>query len=159
VVLQHSLLCVQFADSAGNIAAGALINTNSLSFRIFIIFLLFSERFRGLSHVTGTCKNLLQNMKGLLTSFCFSSKTYTVICFCNMKNRIATACTIEKIHQNKRLLHSAIEYLPAACQGVLISKIAIARGYQILLKEIACRIRQLQAKLINVSNPRFLNFF
>jgi hypothetical protein len=92
-------------------------------------------------------------LKGLLTSCFFISKTYTVkFVFAICKTGLATACTIEKIRQNKRLLHSAIEYLPAACQEVLISKRAIARGYQILLEQIACRIRQLQAKLINGSN-------
>jgi hypothetical protein len=30
-----ALLCVQFADSAGNIAAGALIQTNTLYYGIF----------------------------------------------------------------------------------------------------------------------------
>jgi hypothetical protein len=46
--LQPAVLCVQFADSAGNIAAGALIQT------------VFREilRGRGLFHVTATCKHL-----------------------------------------------------------------------------------------------------
>jgi hypothetical protein len=34
-VLQPALFCMQFADSAGNIAAGALIQTNTLFSRIF----------------------------------------------------------------------------------------------------------------------------
>jgi hypothetical protein len=33
-VLQAALLCMQFADSAGNIAAGALIKTNILCYCI-----------------------------------------------------------------------------------------------------------------------------
>ncbi len=47
-------LCMQFADSAGNIAAGALNQTNTFSFGIFRIFLLFSERSKELFHVTHT---------------------------------------------------------------------------------------------------------
>ncbi len=43
--MQPALLCMQFADSAGNIAAGALTQTNTLYYGIFWIFLLFSERF------------------------------------------------------------------------------------------------------------------
>jgi hypothetical protein len=38
-VLQPALLCMQFADSAGNIAAGALIQTNTL----LLYFLDFSS--------------------------------------------------------------------------------------------------------------------
>ncbi len=44
-VLQPELLCVQFADPAGYIAAGARIQANTLYYCIFRIFLLFSERF------------------------------------------------------------------------------------------------------------------
>ncbi len=43
-VLLLARLFMQFADSAGNIAAGSLIQTNTFSFCIFRIFLLFSER-------------------------------------------------------------------------------------------------------------------
>jgi hypothetical protein len=51
-VLQLARLCMQFADSAGNIAARALVKTNTFSFCIFRIFLLFSERGKELFHVT-----------------------------------------------------------------------------------------------------------
>ncbi len=51
VVLLLAQLCMQFADSADNIAAGALIQTNTFSFCIFRIFLLFSERGKELFHV------------------------------------------------------------------------------------------------------------
>jgi hypothetical protein len=47
-------LCMQFADSAGNIADGALNQTNTFSFCIFRSFLLFSERGKELFHVTHT---------------------------------------------------------------------------------------------------------
>jgi hypothetical protein len=43
--LQPALICMQFADSAGNIAAGALIQTSTLFVYIFRTYLLFSERF------------------------------------------------------------------------------------------------------------------
>jgi hypothetical protein len=39
-VLLLARLCMQFADSAGNIAAGALNQTNTFSFCIFRIFLV-----------------------------------------------------------------------------------------------------------------------
>ncbi len=53
-VLLLARLCMQLADSAGNIAAGALNQTNTFSFCIFRIFLLFSERGKELFHVTHT---------------------------------------------------------------------------------------------------------
>ncbi len=62
-VIQPALLYMQFTDSAGNIAAGALIKTNTVHF-IIIYFLNFSSvyteilRGRGLFHVTGTRKHL-----------------------------------------------------------------------------------------------------
>ncbi len=40
-VLQPALLCMLLADSAGNIAAGALIQTNTLSYCIFGNFSVF----------------------------------------------------------------------------------------------------------------------
>jgi hypothetical protein len=45
LVLHPALLFMQFADSAGNIAAGALIQANTLRYRIFRIYLRLSERF------------------------------------------------------------------------------------------------------------------
>ncbi len=51
-VLLLARLCMQFADSAGNLAAGALNQTNTFSFCIFRIFLLFLERGKELFHVT-----------------------------------------------------------------------------------------------------------
>jgi hypothetical protein len=36
---------LQFVDSAGNIAANTLVLTNTFSYSIFRIFILFSERF------------------------------------------------------------------------------------------------------------------
>jgi hypothetical protein len=53
-VLLLARLCMQFADTAGNIAAGALNQTNTFSFCIFRSFLLFSERGKELFHVTHT---------------------------------------------------------------------------------------------------------
>ena len=44
-VLQPALLCMQFADSAGNIAAGALIQTHTLYYCIFRNFHLFLDTF------------------------------------------------------------------------------------------------------------------
>jgi hypothetical protein len=59
-VLLLARLCMQFADSAGNIAAGALNQTNTFSFCIFRIFLLFSVGGKELFHVTHTQTLMLQ---------------------------------------------------------------------------------------------------
>jgi hypothetical protein len=53
-VLLLARLSMQFADSVGNIAAGALDQTNTFSFCIFRSFLLFSERGKELFPVTHT---------------------------------------------------------------------------------------------------------
>ncbi len=58
-VLLFARLCMQFADSAGNIAAGALNQTNTFSFCIFKIFLLFAERGKELFHVMHTLTLML----------------------------------------------------------------------------------------------------
>jgi hypothetical protein len=83
-VLQLARLCMQFADSAGNIAAGALINTYTFSSCIFRIFLLFSERGEELFHVTHMQTLMLHDLKGLLAPFCFRSKRYQIP-FCNVQ--------------------------------------------------------------------------
>jgi hypothetical protein len=46
---KHARLCMQFADSGGNIAAGALSRTKTLSIctlRIFLLFLEMSTKVR-----------------------------------------------------------------------------------------------------------------
>ncbi len=75
-VLLLAQLCMQFADSAGNIAAGALIQTKTFSICIFRFFLLFSDRGKELFHVTHMQTLMLHYLKGLLAPFSFRSKRY-----------------------------------------------------------------------------------
>jgi hypothetical protein len=75
-VLQLARLWMQFADSAGNIAAGALIQTNTFSFYIFRIFRIFSEKGKEFFHVMHMQTLMLHYLKGLLAPFCFRSKRY-----------------------------------------------------------------------------------
>ncbi len=86
-VLILARLCMQFADSAGNIAAGALIQINTFSFCIFRIFLLFSKRGKELFHVMHMQTLMLHYLKGLLPPFCFRSKRYRIP-FCNVQKGI-----------------------------------------------------------------------
>jgi hypothetical protein len=86
-VLLLARLCMQFADSAGNIAAGALIQTNTFSFCVFRIFLLFSTRGKELFHVTHMQTLMLHYLKGLFVPFCFRSKRYQIP-FCNVQKGI-----------------------------------------------------------------------
>jgi hypothetical protein len=62
---------MQFADSADNIAAGALIQTNTFSLCIFRIFRIFSERGKELFHVHVKHMQtlMLHYLEGLLTPF------------------------------------------------------------------------------------------
>ena len=120
-VLQPALLCVQFADSAGNIAACALIQTNTLYYGIFWKFSsVFIEiiRGRGLFHVTATCKHLCYIVwKGYLPPFDPALKGIKFP-FAACKKGLETACKIQKIRENTRVLHAVVEYLPAACKRV-----------------------------------------
>jgi hypothetical protein len=78
---------MQFADSACNIAAGALIQTNTSSFCIFGISLMFSEKEKELFHVTHMQTLMLHYLKGLLAPFCFRSKRYWIP-FCSLQKGI-----------------------------------------------------------------------
>jgi len=91
---------MQFADSAGNIAAGALNQTNTFSFCIFRIFLLFSERGKELFHVTHMQILMLHYLKGLLAPFVSGLKCIGFL-FAVCKRGLDTACKIEKIRENK----------------------------------------------------------
>jgi hypothetical protein len=56
---------MKIADSSGNIAAGALIQTNTLFYCIFMNFSYVLRdilRGRGLFHVTGLGKNLFERV-------------------------------------------------------------------------------------------------
>jgi hypothetical protein len=111
--------CMQFADSAGNIAAGALIQTNTFSFCIFRIFLPFSERGQELFHVMHMQTLMLHYLKGLIVPFCFRSKRHLIpFAMCKRVLLLDTACKIEKIRENKRVLHAVFKYLLASCKRV-----------------------------------------
>jgi hypothetical protein len=69
-VLQLAHVCMQFADSAGNIAAGALIQTNTF-FLYFQNFFILSERGKELFHVTHMQTLMLHYLKGLLAPLLF----------------------------------------------------------------------------------------
>jgi hypothetical protein len=115
--LQLARLCMQFADSAGNIAAGALIQTNTFSFCISIIFLLFSERSKELFHLTHMQTLMLHYLKGLFASFVSDLKSIGfLLAMC--QRGLNTACKIEKISENKGLLHAVIKCLLAPCKRV-----------------------------------------
>jgi hypothetical protein len=86
-VLLLARLCMPFADFAGNIAAGALIQTNTFSFCVFRIFLQFTERGKELFHVTHMQTLILHYLKGLLVPICFRSKRYQIP-FCNVQKGI-----------------------------------------------------------------------
>jgi hypothetical protein len=106
-VLLLARLCMQFADSACNIAAGALLQTNTFSFCIFRIFLLFSERGKELFHVTHMQILMLHYLKGLLAPFCFRSKRYQIP-FCNVQKGIRYRMQNRKIRQNKSVLQKGV---------------------------------------------------
>ena len=116
-VLLLARLCMQFTDSAGNIAAGALNQTDTFSFCIFRSFLLFSERGIELLHVTHMQSLKLHYLKGLLSPFVSGPKGIGFL-FAMCKRVLDTACKIEKIRENKRVLHAAIKYLFALCKRV-----------------------------------------
>ncbi len=65
-VLQLALFCMQFADSAGNIAGGALIQTNTLLFCTLRLFSVFREILEGLGlfHVKHMPTVILHYLKG-----------------------------------------------------------------------------------------------
>ncbi len=66
-VLQPAQLCMQWANSAGNIAAGAIILTNIVFSEIFSVF---REILKDLFHVTGTSKHQCYSIwKGWLPHF------------------------------------------------------------------------------------------
>ena len=54
--------------------------------------------------------------------------------FAACKKGLDTACKIQKIRENTRVLHAVVEYLPAACKRVADCLIAIAKGNQIPLR-------------------------
>jgi hypothetical protein len=119
---------MQFADFAGNLAAGALIKTNTL--HVSLSFLNFSSVFREIFKGKGLLCNrhmqtlMLHYLKGLLVPLLFSSKRYQIpFCSYRMQN--------PKNTRYKRVLHAVVGYLPAASKVLLIAFRAIAKGNRI----------------------------
>ncbi len=109
-VLQPALFCMQFANYAGNIAVGTLIQKNTLPFCIFWIFPLFSERSWKVKdwfmiHVTGTWKHFSYIIwKGYFHPFVSALKCIKfLLAVC--KRGLDIACKIEKIAENKTGLY------------------------------------------------------
>ncbi len=90
----------------------------------FLNFLLFLERFLEVRIVS--CNRHMQTpmlhyLKGLHAPFCFSSKK-CLIPFCSFPKGISyTACEIQIIRENNRVLHAVVEFLHASCKGSLIA--------------------------------------
>jgi hypothetical protein len=60
---------------------------------------------------------MLHYLKGLLAPFCLSLKDIKFL-FATCQKGLAPACKIQNIHENKRVLHAVVEFLPAACKRV-----------------------------------------
>jgi hypothetical protein len=97
-------------------AAGARIQVRECT--LLLYFLNFSSAFRemlrGLFNLTGTCKH---HLKGFLAPFVSALKGINFL-FATCQKGLATACKIQKIRENKRVLHAVVEFLPAACKRV-----------------------------------------
>ena len=82
---------MQLADSAGKFAAGALIQTNTISFDTFKIVLHFSWiglKVEDCLYNRQMKSPMLHCFKGLLALFCFSSKRYQIP-FCSVQKGIS----------------------------------------------------------------------
>jgi hypothetical protein len=107
---------------------------------------------------------MLHDSKGLLALFSFSSEMKDIGLLFAVAKRNWILHAKSKIHENKRVLHAAIEYLPAACYRVTdwMSLETIAKGNQMTngypLEQIACGIRELHATPIIFAFYRWENF-
>jgi hypothetical protein len=72
--------------------------------------------------------------------------------FAVCKRGLDTACKIEKIRENKRVLHAVIKYLFALAKGCLIAFRAIAKGCQIPFRANGMRNPRIACNADNVSN-------
>ncbi len=94
--------------------------SNSDKYTLLLYFLNFSSVFkeihrgRGLFHVTATCKHLCYIVwKGYLHPFHPALKGIKFP-FAACKKGLDTACKIQKIHENTRMLHTANTFLQLA---------------------------------------------
>jgi hypothetical protein len=60
---------------------------------------------------------MLDYLKGLLAPFVLAPKGIKFL-FAACRKGLDTACKIQKIRENHRVLHAVVEYLPAACKRV-----------------------------------------
>ncbi len=60
---------------------------------------------------------MLAYLKGLLAPFVLAPKGIKFL-FAGCRKVLDTACKIQKIRGNQRVLHAVVEYLPAACKRV-----------------------------------------
>ncbi len=148
MVLQPALLCMQFADSAGNIAAGALIQTKAL-YCIFWIFRLLSEIFLEVDDcfkyqaLANSYITLFERVTVLpvLVSALKGSKFLIIIC--SLQN--------PKKRKIEDYWHAVVEYLPATWEGALITFRAIAKGKEIRFRAHCIRNCELHAMPIILS--------
>ncbi len=98
--------------------------SNSDKYTLLLYFMNFSSVFReilrgrGLFHVTATCKHLCYIVrKGYLPPFDPAIKGIKFP-FAACKQGLDTACKIQKIRENRRVLHAVVKFLPAACNRV-----------------------------------------
>ncbi len=98
--------------------------SNSDKYTLLLYFLDFSsvltDILRGseLYHVTDSCKNLCYIIwKGYFPPLVPAPKG-TKFLFAACKKGLDTACKIQKILENQRVLHAVVEYIPAACRRV-----------------------------------------
>ncbi len=134
---------MQFADSVGNIAAGALIHTYTFSSCIFRIFLLFSERGQELFHVT-QCKHWCYIIWKVYLLLFASGLKGIRFPFAMCKRVLDTAC-------NRIACGNQIPFC-ALAKGCLIAFWAIAKGYQIHFRANGMRNPRIACNADNVSN-------
>jgi hypothetical protein len=98
--------------------------SNTDKYTLLLYFLDFPSvltdilRGRELYHVTDSCKNLCYIIwKGYLPPFVPAPKGIKFL-FAACRKGLDTACKIQKIRENQRVLHAVVEYLPAACKRV-----------------------------------------
>jgi hypothetical protein len=158
--LQPALFCMQFADSAGNIAAGALIQTNTLYNCIseFSSVLTDILRSRGLFHETGSRKHLCYIIwKGYLSPFVPALK--------GVKFLFAACRKGFNYHMQYSLIF--VDFLDFAC-GSWIPSCSLQKGRWFLLEllqkvfkypleQIACGICELHATPIMLAIYRWEN--
>jgi hypothetical protein len=72
--------------------------------------------------------------------------------FAACKKGLDTACKIQKIRENTRVLHAVVEYLPAACKRVADAFRAIAKGNQIPFRANCMRNPLIACNADNESN-------